>query len=257
MTGPDDLTHPDDAAVIQLLRDAGRAAPDSLDVVALVTRSRRSARRHQLGAVAGSALLAAAVAVGAVTIAHHATPPALPAAPVVTLPTDPTTSSPSTASGSPGSEAAVAAALGPDIIASASSRGEATFGPRPGSATAASVPTGWALSGRVMMFKPGDIPLDELCAPVTEKGYTFQACTREVGPGGVRLLRRRQSGGGDGGTTSQVRFLHDLGGGHVRVIDFTLYNPAAVSAAELAQADAWVAAHEQAARRAAVLGPVP
>ena len=150
-------------------------------------------------------------------------------------------------------EAGLAAVLGPDYVPQVTD-GEGSFVVRPGSDTASTVPAGWTATGQVMLYRPGDTTLASLCAPLSEKGYTFEACRPVTGPGGVVLQRRAQSGGGTGGTSSQVRYLHDLGDGDVRVTDLVLDHPGTVAPSELAAADAWIAAHEDVALRLTAYG---
>lgn len=225
-TGPSD---PADLAVVELLRDAGRGAPTSLDVDALLHRSRRSARNHRIATVAGGAgaaalLVAAAVGLGGGFGRPDAAPAPVPASqsatPTAGAPTDtptgtssdpaPTTvTSGPTATAEPGSLQAV---LG-DGWGAPNDTGDVTLAA--GSAAADGLPAGFtAVASRFSV----PATLSNLCRGFTEKNATFTPCTTRTAPDGTPVSRMVMDARlSPPASYASLRYLRDVGGGQVEV----------------------------------------
>ncbi|GAA1879252.1 hypothetical protein [Lapillicoccus jejuensis] len=269
-TRHDPLPDPGDLAVVELLRDAGRGAPASVDVDALLHRSRRSARRHRLGAVAGGAGAAALLVVAVVGLGSGwARPDAAPAPlPASATSTTSTTPSPSATTGATGTGTATGTATG-----------GASSTARPGSLQAI-LGAGWAPDAA------GDLTLDpasaaadglpaaftakatrssvparltDLCRGFTEKGATFTPCEARTAPDGTAVSRMVMDARlSPPGSYASLRYLRDAGGGQVEYAQVSVTAEGATAdQATYAAATAWLGRYEQQLAAAAAVDVPP
>lgn len=276
------LPDPGDLGVVELLRDAGRGAPASVDVEALLHRSRRSARHHRLVTVAGGAgaaalLVAAAVGLGSGWGRPDAAPAPLPASATSTAAPTTSTPTPTASAGATSDASATGTSTGTSTgTATETSTGGAPSTARPGSLQAV-LGAGWgepdaagdlvldpasaAADGLPSAFtaKAGrsSVPatLGDLCRGFTEKGATFTPCTTRTAPDGTTVSRMVMDARlSPPGSYASLRYLRDAGGGQVELATVSVSTSGATAdQATYDAAMAWLLGYEDRLAAAAVV----